>query len=218
MKVRSQPYLSLNGFIRYWASTSAAQRERVLRDFKYPDPEGEAQAIYYKPALDAIKSYHANGNDPTVLQRRLEVLEKQLPADSAQKTVKLEHNIRVIRAYRGQFGTRSFSPVDGEPVEFSEEGVAIRLAPDLVATERGRTRLIRFAFGKDGATEAERRVSTQMLRLYGEEAGFEIGGSDCQLLVVADGEVYQSTGSGPAFRAKLRSTLREVRRIWHDLS
>ena len=78
--VRHELYLTTNGVIKYLATTDAAQREKILRDYKYPDPEGDAQGMYYQPARDAIRKYHQHGNDRTVFEEAITTLENMYGA------------------------------------------------------------------------------------------------------------------------------------------
>ena len=53
--------MSARGLVRFMTSSPAAQR-KVLRDYKYPEPEGVAQASYYRDVMDVIERYHGNGS------------------------------------------------------------------------------------------------------------------------------------------------------------
>ena len=41
--------ISLKGFAKYMVANSAQQR-KILTDYKYPQPEGQAMATYYREA------------------------------------------------------------------------------------------------------------------------------------------------------------------------
>jgi hypothetical protein len=46
--------ISLKGLAKFMTASPSAQR-KVLRDYKYPKPEGEAQASFYRDARRDIR-------------------------------------------------------------------------------------------------------------------------------------------------------------------
>src|SRR5579871_162022 len=211
---RPDPNLTLNGVIKVLAATSAIERENILRDFKFPDPEGKAQSHYYQPARDLIRRYHESGNDLTVFQEGLRVLEASYAGTTYHGQLKIENNIRVVRAYQGYFGKRKFEPLTHQPVSLTVEGVLLSLRPDMLAKEKSRLCVLRYAFGKDGASTGEMRYSPQMLHFYARQAKLDVANSDCQLLVVADGTSKRCTGVMSRFEARLRGEMRVVKALW----
>jgi hypothetical protein len=49
--------ISAKGIAKFMMSLDATRR-RILFDFKHPDPEGRAQAIHYRDAINAIQIFH----------------------------------------------------------------------------------------------------------------------------------------------------------------
>src|SRR5690349_15587313 len=143
-KERRDPFINLSGLAKYMSATDAAQRSRILESYKYPEPEGYAQADFYGPARDGIRAYHVAGNDPTVLDERRDKLESLLPSASAAEALKIEHNVRVLRGYHQPFGALRLTPIQYEAAALSVEGVAMNLRPDLLAVEKRQTKVIRF--------------------------------------------------------------------------
>ena len=213
---RLTPYLTLNGVVRLMSAPTAAAREKVLGDFKYP-AEGGAQGNYYGWARAAVRKYHVVGNKPEVFdQEEQEMLARMVGANSA--TVgKLEHNLRVIRAYRNLFGDRLFAPQPHNPKTVFCEGVEVNLRPDMVALEKKRTRLIRYEFSKDGARPEELRHTMQLLFFYARETGISVENQDCQLLVVADGTCHKASGPSKSFESQFKAAMREANRLWKDI-
>jgi hypothetical protein len=58
--------LTAKGLAKYMTSGAASQR-KILRDYKFPDPEGAVQAKYYAEARRVIEQYHTAGNDASVI-------------------------------------------------------------------------------------------------------------------------------------------------------
>ncbi|NLH99159.1 MAG: hypothetical protein GX446_06660 [Chthonomonadales bacterium] len=213
-QVREAPYLTLNGVVRYMTSTTAKQREDTLLDYKRPDPEGKARGTYYQPARDAIRAFHAAGNDPGIIEAVVSELEERLPTLTNSAYAKVENNIRVLRAYPAAFGRRLLQPVEWEAATITIEGVRISLRPDLLAREGKRTRAIRFAFVKDAPSNEEVVCSVQLLLRWAEATGSPCGPADCLLLSIADGTAVPATGRRRSFDAQLRGAMREVARQW----
>src|SRR6267154_75743 len=72
--------------------------ESRLRPFKFNKRgEGLARASYYQYALQTIRNYHSQGNDPAVFERAL--LEMRTRADNAtenRERTKFEHNAGAV--------------------------------------------------------------------------------------------------------------------------
>lgn len=215
--VRPDPYLSFNGVVKVLSASSAKDREDLIRDYKYPEPEGKAKGYYYGIARDTIRKYHAANNDCGVVDTSLEAVQSLYKEANAAKMSKLDNNIRVARAYMRHFGDKKYVPQDAPKIIADCEGVSLRMRPDFLAAEGKRTRIVRYEFSQKGATNDEIQFSLQMLAFYARAAGVEVQNSDCQLLIVADGTVKTLSGVSTRFEPKLKSAMREVRRIWADL-
>lgn len=215
--IRVTPYLTFNGVVKLMSASSAKDREKLLSDYKYPEPEGNAQGTYYGAARDGIRKYHAANNDRSVTDAILKSLESLYSGANWAKTAKLDNNIRALTSYLGNFGNRKFVPLDGERLLIDCEGVTLNLHPDFVATEGKRTRIVRYAFSQKGVTDDEIRFSLQLLSFYARNVGLEVQNADCQLLIVSDGSVRTLTGVSTRFEPNLKSAMREVRRNWGDI-
>ena len=215
--VRPDPYLSLNGVVKVMSASSARERETLIHDYKYPDPEGKAQGNYYGIARDAIRKYHEAHNDCSVMDGCIEALQSLYKGANGAKTSKLDNNIRAARSYMIHFGAKKYAPEDAARVVIDYEGVSLGLHPDFLATEGKRKRVMRYAFSQKGATDDEIQFSLQMLAFYARTAGIEVQNSDCQLLIVADGTAKTLSGVSTRFEPRLKSAMREVRRIWADI-
>ncbi len=219
IKERTEPYINLNGLAKYLSSQAADQRERLARDFKYPDPDGYAQADYYSIARETIVEWHTSNNSADVADKWITYCESLLLNKiSEEKAQKVGDNLRVVRAYTSKFKARKMQPLPVEAARLMIEGVQINLRPDMVALEGKRMRLVRFTFRKEGATPAEAKYSGQLLLAYARYSGLNnVKPSDCQLMVVADGRSIPANSPLKSFDAQLRGTLRELRRIWPEI-
>lgn len=208
------PRLTMTGIAKYMASSDAAKREKLLYDYKFPDPEGKAQADYYNYAKGSIRDYHHSANALTVLDVAMSDMQRKMLGASQQAQAKLENNYRVVTSYRSHFGDRRYKPCEHQPLEVLFEGVQLRLRPHLIATENKKTRVIQYAYGKDGATDMELLYSKQLLFFYAQQLGIEIRPCDCLLLEIATGKIYPASPASRSFVPKLKATMREVQRAW----
>lgn len=208
------PNLTMIGVAKYMASAQAIQRENLLYHYKFPKPEGSAQADYYTWAKDSIRAYHEAGNDITVLDTAILDIERTMLGANQQAAAKLDNNRRVLQSYRSYFALKKLVPQPHQPVEILFEGVRIKLRPHLIATEGKRTRIIQYAYGRDGATKEELHFLKQLLLFYGQKAGIEVSNSDCLLMEIATGDIHNPSGVASTFEAKLRHAMREAKRTW----
>ena len=216
-QVRQEPYLTLNGIVKVLSTSSARDRETLIRNYKYPDPEGQAQAYYYGITRETIHKYHAASNDCGIVDARIDSAQSLCKGATAASVSKLENNIRATRAYVNHFGSKKFVPLDIPKVIVEYEGVSLSMRPDFLATEGKRTRIVRYAFSQKGATDKEIMFSLQLIAFYARLAGIEVQNNDCQLLIVADGTVKTLSGVSTRFEPTLKSAMREVRRHWADI-
>ncbi len=216
-QVRQDPYLTLNGIVKVLSTSSAKDRETLIRDYKYPNPEGKAQGNYYGIARDTIRKYHAASNDCGVVDSCIDSIQLLYKGANASSASKLDNNIRATRAYVNHFGGKKFVPLDIPKVVVEYEGVSLSMRPDYLATEGKRTRIVRYAFSQKGATDKEITFSLQLIAFYARLAGIEVQNNDCQLLIVADGTVKTLSGVSTRFEPTLKSAMREVRRHWADI-
>jgi len=137
--------ISLKGLAKFMTASPAGQR-KVLRDFKYPDPEGNAQAIYYRESRDFITAYHANSHSEQWLVERANDLANLARLATGRTVTRLEHNARAIRQYAGFFGNKVFGVLDEIEMELRYESVRITVNPELHVCERGREKIIKLEF------------------------------------------------------------------------
>ncbi len=103
--------ISVRGLAKYMTASAAGQR-KILRDFKYPNPEGTAQAAYYRDARNIISRYHENRHPSLWLVQKGASLVAESKRASGSRATRLGHNGRAVTEYASQFGRKSFSMLD----------------------------------------------------------------------------------------------------------
>jgi hypothetical protein len=127
--------ISVKGLAKFITATEQGKR-KVLRDFKYPDPEGAAQAMYYREARDLIEAHHRNGYPSPWLQDRATTLTQLAQTMSGQSVVRLRHNARALREYAALWGNKTFEVLDELRLSLRYGNVRISVVPDLHVRER----------------------------------------------------------------------------------
>lgn len=113
----------------------AAQR-KILRDFKFPRPEGVAQAAYYAEARQAICSYHSRENNSATLVKAVDNLRVKASRSYGQTRTRLEQNIRVIESYLKHFPHNKFTILPTPRLEYVHSNVMVSAVPDLYVQKK----------------------------------------------------------------------------------
>ena len=121
--------ITIKGLLKVLEALPAEQR-KAIQDFKYPDPEGQAQGKYYRDALRAIRAHHA-APDAGHLSRAAAALRADLPHAKASVRPRLKHNIRAIEAYETLFAPRRFLVQPEQRLALRHGEVDVRVTPDL---------------------------------------------------------------------------------------
>jgi len=75
--------IGVKGLAKFMTASAAGQR-KVLRDYKFPNEEGTAQAAYYREARDFVAEYHRRGHPAEWIRDKATVLQttaSTLPRD-----------------------------------------------------------------------------------------------------------------------------------------
>ena len=89
--------LTAKGLANYMTSGDARKR-KILRDYKFPDPEGAVQAKYYAEARRIIEQYHRTGNDPSRLASNVAQLQAKANRASPKQQDRIKNNIRAVES------------------------------------------------------------------------------------------------------------------------
>ena len=154
--------ITVKGLAKFMTKGPAGQR-KVLRDFKFPRPEGFVQSIYYGEARQAIRDYHSKGNNPATLVKAIGDLRAEADRAAGQTQTRLEHNIRAVESYLRHFANRRFRVLQTPRLEYSHQNVAIGATPDLFVEEKGCEKLIKLELGADAPDRAMVKIILQVM-------------------------------------------------------
>ena len=207
-----EPKISLTGLAKFMTASSSAQR-KVLKDYKYREPEGVAQAAYYREGRRTVQGFHRDARDRDWLLTEATALSGQkagLP-DGAQK--RLESNVRAIRAYARHFSDRNLAFESPPKLEYAHAGLVINVRPDLWGTERGH-RLIKVQFAKPSDPEQTAKVIGQVMLAAATEAGMNLPSSAMRVWDCRKGEDYKLARVGARLQADIEAACETISDLW----
>lgn len=208
--------ISMKGFVKYMTASPSQQR-KVIRDFKYPDPEGRAQMLYYAEARSVVVAHHRRGLDSMWLIEQAGRLGELAAANSGATQVRLRNNSRALRDYARSFASRGFELLEDVRLSVRVDSVTISVVPDMHVRERGHERLIRVEFASTPADERVPRILTQLMWEAGREAGIVAKPTDVQVLECSSGGVHRGSSHGVRRAADIEAACRNLEAIWPTL-
>lgn len=210
---KQQIRISLKGLVKYMTSRSSVQR-KTLSDFKYPNPEGKAQAGYYREARSAIVTYHRNQHIPDWLRRRADILAANASANSGQIRTRLNHNARALRAYERQFSGRQFTVLTDLALELTFAGVRVSVYPDLHVQEGGKEKMIKLDFNVGSPDDEGIKIVTQAMFEAAEGAGLGLPSSCVLYYDLSSGKIFKGARMGSRMLADIEAACLNIAAIW----
>jgi len=138
----NQPSLTVRAFGRLLESP-LHEYEQLLLEQKYPRRKPTSYRIpYYSSALAAIRRYFRSNRQLAVLQQDI----ANIQASGMRPRHRVENNVRALRAF-AQYGVHRRRKLAVQPVGVTDstmQGVNLRFAPDLPATEGGNQMFILY--------------------------------------------------------------------------
>jgi len=191
--------ISLKGLAKFITSNPSQQR-KILRDFKYPDPEGGVQAVYYAEARDAIVKFHKNMKPKEWLEAQAQRLSEFAAQSDGRARARHRHNAVALYDYKENFGGRQYTVLQPPRIKLTYSGVIISATPDMYVEERGRQRLIKFEFNRNASDPRLAKIVTQAM--YEAQAGEGIG-------LPSSAVLYLNIHTGETTKAQTRSRLQQ---------
>lgn len=208
--------ISLKGLAKFMTGSAASQR-KVLRDFKYPDPEGRAQATYYREARDFIFAYHKNGHPRQWLEEMGRNLGSMAALSSGQTQSRYRHNARALHNYAEHFGNRVFEVLPSVSLNLSYDGVIVTVFPDLHVREKGAEKIIKLEFGKDAPDDRVVRIISQAMFEAQAEQGLGLSSSAVLVFDVPRGQVRHGARIGSRMRSDIEAACTNIAAIWDGI-
>ncbi len=208
--------ITVKGLAQFMTAGPARQRS-VVRDFKYPDPEGKARALYYAEAVRAVRRFHRAANDVGVLVDEVARLARESAAATGVTSRRLRDNAAGLRQYATHFAARNYEVL--QPVRWAlQHGpVVVAVTPDLHVVDEGRERIIKLEFATTRPDRRVVQVITQAMFEAAEMAGAGLQAADVLYVDVRRGEVH----GGARIRARLARDIEAacatIADIWNSI-
>jgi hypothetical protein len=205
--------LTVKGLAKFMTRRPAAQR-KILRDFKFPQPEGFVQTTYYAEARQAIRDYHAGENDPATLVKAVDLLRAKADRSQGQTRTRLEHNIRAVESYVRHLAGRRFKMLQAPRLEYSHGGVAVRATPDLSVQEKGRESLIKLELGADLPDRKMIKIILQVIYEAGLKSGLRVRPQDVIYLDASRAVQHRGAQTRARLRHDIQAACESIDALW----
>ena len=206
--------LNVRGIAKYIVASPAKQR-KVLRDYKYPDPQGYAQAGYYRDAQEIIEAYHKANHEKDWLSDGAGRLQAEASAVVGQRATRLRSNATALRSYATYFGDKRFEVLAPLKLRMVVAGVVITAQPDLHVRERGRERIIKLELAK-GQSPDELKIESQLLLQAADAMGLGLESADVLCYDCRSGAIYRGR-AGSRLNADIEAACQTIALVWDEI-
>lgn len=208
--------LSTRGVVRFALSGPAAQR-KILRDYKFPDPEGAAQARYYRDTFRVISDYHRYKHATTWMDARADALDVMAKNAGGPIRTRLHSNAAAIREYQPLAPAKHYDVLPAARLALSAHGVRVRVSPELHVLDGNREMLIVLLPG-DKVTEDEARLHAQIVCEAADQAGLGISPRNVVALALRSGQQFSATSHRVRVRRELDAAMQNVAALWPSIA
>ena len=208
-----EPRISLTGLVKYMTASPSQQR-KVLRDHKFPDPEGIAQAKYYQNATRAIIAFHRNTHDRSWLEARADALIAQKAGARGRAKTKLDQNAAVLRSYARSFSDQALELVETPKLVYTHAALDITVTPHLSVIERKQQRLIRLRFPIQRNAEETAKIVCQVMYEAATSAGLDLPATAFRVWDCRSGKKHQLARSRSQTRTEIEAACATISDLW----
>lgn len=213
--------LTAKGLAKYIVADPAAQR-KVLRDYKWPDPEGQAQAQYYREALATIRRVHASPLlSKTELTAAANALLARASTAGGPSATRLRNNARALAEYEAMCNPQMLMSRRSSTPRLTIEGVIIRVVPDLRLHRDKGDVFQKFDFSagpSDGKTKRINAIVAQLLfaGLHRDDAS--IRPTQIEVVHVATGTVVKAAPKRARITADVEAACAAINLLWPTIT
>jgi hypothetical protein len=208
--------ISLKGLAQFMTASSAQQR-KILRDFKYPDPEGSAKAMYYREARDFIAAYHSKGHPRTWLADQADVLSSLAAASSGRTVTRLRHNARALREYESGWAHMKLEVLNDVTMALLYGTVRVTVVPDLHVRQGGRSKIMKLEFGVEEPDRKTVAVMTQGMFEAASASSMALAARDVLYIDIPRGKIHQGARVGSRLATEIVAACKNIEAIWPTL-
>jgi len=190
--------------------------QRRLRPFKFNNKgEGAGRSGYYKRALDTIREFHKQHEEPDVFKTAKQELAAQInaldPTDFRTRT-KLRKNIDALIAYEAIYGDRKFLMHPRHRLSVRIGNVLITAQPDLWVSEHGIEVLIKIGTAKKKQQHVD--ILIYLLRKAAISSGHRIRARNVVYLDITNGKEHCCRTDLARFNRMFRNVAQKIEQEW----
>lgn len=199
-------------------TASSRQKRKILQDYKYLDPEGHVQIIYYKEARDAIKEYYANQHKLNWLYEQALLLKGMSAVYSGGRKTRYENNANAVISFAIHFaGSNKYTLLEDVTFLWDIGNVTIKVTPDLHVKKRNKEKFIRLEFQKKELSEEAIKIMCQTMFEVALANDFHVKSSDILLFDVWRGKIYKGARMGSRLKKEIEAACANIEAIWNTL-
>ena len=225
-KVRLRPRISAAKLGDYIEARSAAARERILRDQKFPP---NFITTRYRDAEHAMRSAVLSADDTSAQLSKAAERIARAPNKSKWQTEARQLCVRAVQQFAKIIASVegpaiSFGPPPADGYKLTVEGVAISVMPLVRVVRRQGSEVVGHGLmlcvirKNDAVTERAAEAIAEVLRMAVEATGDEpVDPKLCMVVDVFAGKTYRAATRGKRMQLDLLSACREIVVRWDSL-
>ena len=216
LSVSFDPRVTLTGLAKFMMASSSQQR-KILLNYKYPKPEGSAQAKYYRDTYRILHSFHSRGHNVSWLLAQADFL-AATPAAVDRSAHRIDRNVAAIRRYAKYFGSRSLHSHKETPrLTISYAGLLIKATSDVFASESRFDRLIKYQFAQSDDPRQHAKILCQVMLEAAQQAGLSLRSSAIRVWDCQTGHEYQLARVGARLKSDIEASCQAIVALWPTL-
>jgi hypothetical protein len=208
--------ISVKGLAKFMTSGSVGQRN-VLRNFKFPDPEGGVQAVYYSEARLTIKEFHESGNNPSSIVSEVKKLTEKAYQANPKSRIRIEHNIRALRQYLKIFGGLPFKVVPSPKLALVQGDVSIGATPDFCAKHKGTKKLVKLDLGTKPADPKVVKIILQVIYEAAKGGIPNLEPRDVLYLDVPGEKIHKTAKTKSRLTKEIQAACQNIEALWPSI-
>jgi hypothetical protein len=208
--------IGLKGLAKFMTSSSLTQR-KTLRDYKFPDREGDAQAQFYREARRFIRDFHQQGNPEGWLSRKANEARTLAQMRGGMSGIRLRNNSRALVEYERCWGGKYFKVLKNVSLALHFHDVRISVYPDLHFLENATEKLVKFEFSADEPSDEVLKIMSQAMFEAAEQGGLRLPAKGILILDIPRKKVCRGAKAGSKLRREIEAACRTISDIWPAL-
>jgi hypothetical protein len=208
--------ITAKGLAKYMTSGDARKR-KILRDYKFPDPEGAVQSKYYAEARRVIEQYHGGGNDASIIVSAVDELNTKAAREFDRKRDRLRNNIRALESYLSNFGKKKLTILPTPDVKFTHGQVLVSAYPDLYVKDGDRHKIIKLDLGKDHPKPEMIKIVLQVMYAAAQAANLPVLPKDIIYVEVEHGTQHSGVKKRARLQRDIEAACQTIEDVWPKL-